>query len=236
MQIDDIGIIIAKKPLKENYYILHVFTKNHGIYAGVIRKSTKDAAAYQIGNLVNFNWRARLHEHIGNAKCELIKSYSTYIMQSKERLYTFNSMISLIMLCFHEREPHNNFYEYLLSFIQNLSVKYDFKAYIRLELAILNEAGYGLDLTKCAVTGAIDDLKYISPKSGKAVSKSAGLPYKEKLLILPEFLVNENIDADLDAIKQSFELTSYFFNRYFFQAGKQILPRNYFIEYLLNKD
>lgn len=234
MNIKDIGVIIAKKPLKENTFIITVFTQNHGLYSGVIKESSKKSKSiYQEGNLVDFFWQARLHEHIGLARCELIKAYSGLILYDKTKLYAFNSIISLIKLSFQEREAHSVFFAFLLEYINNLVQNFSFQDYISFELVMLAESGYELSLDKCAVSGKKQDLKYVSPKTGRALSQEIGEPYKDKLLALPKFLTSNSQIITLEEKKQAFILTSYFFNRYFFN-NKDSDARRAFIDYILN--
>ncbi|CEO17800.1 DNA repair protein RecO [Rickettsia monacensis] len=234
MNIKDIGVIIAKKPLKENTFIITVFTKNHGLYSGVVKESSKKSKfIYQEGNIVDFLWQARLHEHIGMAKCELIKSYTGYFIINKAKLYAFNSVISLIKELFHEREEHSNFFSFLINYLDNLSKNFCFRDYINFELALLAETGYKLDLTKCGVSHVTTDLTYVSPKSGRALSYKVGKPYKDKLLILPRFLLSENSEITLEEKKQAITLTNYFFNRYLFHNNRQAEARQAFMEYIL---
>ena len=233
MNFRDVGIIIRKAVLKENTSIILAFTKNHGLYSGVVRESSKKTGSiHQEGNIVDFFWQARLHEHIGMLKCELIRSYNGLLITNKIKLYAFNSVISLIKLSFHEREPHNNFFPILKEYLEKLSREFDFQDYIKLELAILNEAGYRLELDNCVVTGTTENLCYLSPKSGKALCASAGLPYLDKLLQLPRFLTSEVDEISPIEKKQAIDLTSYFFNRYLFNNNQQPEARKRFIELL----
>lgn len=234
MNFKDTGIIIAKKPLKENSFIITLFTQNHGLFSAVVRDvSKKSRAVYQEGNIVDFLWQARLHEHLGIAKCELIKSYSGLLITNKTKLYAFNSIISLIKIAFHERENHNEFFPIFKKYLDNLAENFCFREYIKFELDILQECGYGLDLSKCVVTGSKDNLHYVSPKSASAVSLSAGLPYQDKLLALPQFLLTNNKEISNDDQKNSFNLTGYFFNRYFLDNHQQLAARNKLVEFIL---
>ncbi|XVN43063.1 MAG: DNA repair protein RecO [Candidatus Rickettsia vulgarisii] len=233
MNFKDTGIIIAKKPLKENSFIITLFTENHGLFSAVVRGvSKKSSAIYQEGNIVDFLWQARLHEHLGTAKCELIKSYSGIIITNKTKLYAFNSIISLIKIAFHEKENHNEFFPIFKEYLAGLALEFNFKEYIKFELDILQECGYGLDLGSCVVTGVIENLHYVSPKSASAVSLSAGLPYQDKLLPLPQFLLISNKEISNDDQKNAFNLTGYFFNRYFLTNQQQLTARDKFVEYI----
>jgi DNA repair protein RecO (recombination protein O) len=234
MHFKDIGIIIAKKHLKENSFIITVFTKDHGLYSGVAKEySRRTRSIYQEGNIVDFFWKARLHEHIGIAKCELIKAYSGFLINNKTKLYAFNSVISLIKTIFQERESHTNFFTFLVKYLSGLTQDFDFHKYIEFELALLSETGYELALDRCAVSGTASDLSYVSPRSGRAVSAAIGLPYKDKLLSLPKFLIRDRSEITLEEKKQALVLTSYFLNRYLFYNNKQVDAREAFIDYIL---
>lgn len=240
MEFRDLGIIIGRNNFSDNASIITLFTEKHGVYSGVVKQySRRRGNILTEGNLVDFFWAARLHEHLGTAKCELVKSYSSWIIQDKARLYAFNSIACLIRKAFCEREPHNNFFPKFLNYLELLKTSKGFLPtdYIKLELDLLTEAGYGLKLDSCVVTGNRDNLCYVSPKSGQAVSEEVGKPYADKLLPLPRFLQAGHIatsdqsrspgycapDPETlklytasthDDIKQGFILTTYFLNRY----------------------
>ncbi len=214
MNFKDRGIILSKTVLKERNSIITIFTENHGIYSGVLRQYNKKSGDNLVeGNLVDFFWNARLHEHIGSAKAELIKSYNSCLMINKEKLYAFNSIVSVLKASFCEREPHNNLFPKLVQFMESLKQNFSFEEYIKFELEILKESGYQLQLDSCAATGDHDNLIYVSPKSGQAVSKEAGESYVDKLLKLPQFLIKD-CKSNKNEINDAFKLTSYFFERY----------------------
>ena len=235
MNFRDRGIIIAKKKLKENMVIITVFTKNNGVYSGSMRQSTsaKRSNVFLEGDVVDFFWNARLQDHLGLAKCELVKSYNMYIISTQTKLYAFNSIASIILTAFHERESHNNFFEPLETFIASLAHQFSIENYIKLELNILSESGYKLDFSSCAASGLTKDLYYISPRSGKAVSKERGYPFAQHLLRLPKFLI-QNVPANSTQIKQSFSLTSYFLEKYIFYNHKMPHARKKFITHIVN--
>ena len=230
MNFKDRGIILSKSPLKEKSSIVTIFTENHGIYSGVLKQYNKKSGDNLAeGNLVDFFWSARLHEHIGSAKAELIKAYNAYLMTNKTKLYAFNSIVSILKASFCEREPHNKLFPRLIQFMDKLKENFSFEEYIKFELEILKESGYQLQLNSCAATGSSEDLIYVSPKSGQAVSRNAGIPYADKLLILPQFLINSS-NTDISSINEAFKLTSYFFERYIFIDKPNPQARSNFIE------
>ncbi|MES2215101.1 MAG: DNA repair protein RecO [Pseudomonadota bacterium] len=231
MQIKDIAIIIQKRPLKEKSAIITVFTKNHGLYAGVVRDVTgKMSAIYQPGNVVDFTWNARLDEHIGTTKCELLSS-NVHFMQNKSKLYALSSILSVTLASLRERSNHNHFFMHLEDYIARGSEPFSFMDYAYLENALLTETGYGLDLGSCAVNGSTSDLAYVSPKSGRAVSRTAGEAYKDKLLKLPECFLNATEPKTSEDFGQVLDLLLYFFQRYIFGKNEP-LPRKIFAEHV----
>jgi DNA repair protein RecO (recombination protein O) len=230
MNFKDRGIILSKSPLKEKSSIVTIFTENHGIYPGVIKQYNKKSGDNLFeGNLVDFFWTARLHEHLGSAKAELVKAYNAYLMTNKTKLYAFNSIVGILKASFCEREPRNNLFPQLILFMEKLKESFAFDEYIKFELEILKESGYQLQLNSCAATGSKENLIYVSPRSGQAVSRNAGIPYASKLLALPQFLINKE-PINLNSINDAFKLTSYFFERYILANKPNPPARNYFIE------
>jgi DNA repair protein RecO (recombination protein O) len=216
MNIQDIGIIVFKKHMQENAALISVFTKNHGIYTGFVKRlNKKNIHIYQTGNIVNFTWKARLEEHLGMADCELINS-SSHFMNNKNQLYALNSLLSIIKASFKERIPYKYFFEALYNYISDKNRKFCFTEYIYLEKLILREIGYGLDLSSCAVTGTRKNLAYVSPKTGRAVSFSAGKQYHDKLLRLPYCLLTKSSPQEVIDIEDSAKLILYFLKRYVF--------------------
>lgn len=222
MNFQDQGIIIAKKAFAESGLIITVFTENHGLYAGMVKtRSKKDQISICEGNLVDFIWHARLHEHLGFAKCELKKSFNGYIIADKHKLYAFNSIVALIKKAFCEREPHNNFFPKFIAYLASLKNGFKFKDYIELEINLLAEAGYKLSLQSCISCGSAENLVYVSPKSGGAVCYNSGKPFEDKLLPLPQFLINNlNSEPEAEEIKSAFNLTTYFLSRYITSANQ----------------
>ena len=193
------GFVLSLKPHNEKSYILEVLTREHGKHKGLIRgvHSKNLRSIIEPGNEITAHWSGRLETHLGNYSIEGIKSWSSLILAEKEKLCALTSACSLITNTLAEKQPNENIYSGLKSLIQILtSGRNDWiKDYIIWELNLLTEIGYGLDLSKCAVTGEIEDLKYVSPKSGRAVSRKGSGKWVNKLFILPEFVqkLNTNI-------------------------------------------
>jgi DNA repair protein RecO (recombination protein O) len=157
------------------------------------------------------------------------------LVANKTVLYAFNSIVSLMRIAFHEREPHNRLFPLLTQYLEQLIINFTLKDYINFELEILSESGHTLGLKVCGVTGTNENLYYVSPKSGNAITQHIGNPYADKLLRLPSFISNQNHStiSKLEQ-KQAFDLTEYFFNRYLLQNRTMPLARNMFVAHILD--
>ncbi len=234
MKFNDIGIIISLKNYSENSLILKLFSKKHGIYRGFInsQKTKKTQAIFQVGNLVTFEWRSRIEESLGQFYyVDLQKSYTANFIFDKLKLNCCSSLFSMLDNCFLERENQEELFEKLHQFLNKITDesidKTSFVAdYIRLELEILKSLGYGVDLGSCVVTDSVDDLVFVSPKSARAVCQSAGEPYRDKLLKLPEFLLDDSdYQIDHQNLYEGLKLSGYFLEKFIF-AEKNIRPAN----------
>ncbi len=227
MKFNDHGIIISLKKYGENSAIVKVFSQHHGIYTGFVKsiRSSKDKANYQIGNLISFEYRARIEENLGQFfAVDLERSYCAKMMFDKLRLSCVHSIFSIIDNVFLEREVHEKLFDKLQNFLQKLSEessdKKDFLAdYVKLELKILKTLGYEIDLSSCAVTESEDDLAFVSPKSARAVSYEIGKPYQSKLLKLPNFLVKDE-EHDEEQLLDGLKLSGFFLQKFVFEDKK----------------
>ena len=218
MEWRDEGTIIGLRRHGESAVILEVMTRDHGRHLGLVRggRSARVQPVLQPGNAVALHWRARLDEHLGEYKVELLHSNAARLMAQPVALYGLATISALLRLL-PERDPHPGLHEALAVLIDHLDERALAPALIvRFELAMLGELGFGLDLVRCAVTGSPDDLSHVSPKSGKAVSRKAAEPYLDRLLPLPRFLAEgQGARAPLPAeILTGFALTGFFLRRH----------------------
>ena len=213
MQWGDEAIVVAARPFGETAVVAEVFTREHGRIAGMVHggRSRRLRPLLQPGNHVDVRWRARLDEQLGSLTLEPRKLHAADVLDQPRALLALLAMTGLLRLL-AEREPHPRLYEvalFVLAFID------DPKAwppvYARFELALLDELGFGLDLAACAVSGATQDLAYVSPRTGRAVSRREGEPYAAKLLRLPPFLAGGLVDQLSDAdIADALALSGHF--------------------------
>ncbi len=221
MEWQDEAIVLSASRLGESDAVLEVMTKKHGRSRGFMKGGfgRRNKANLQAGNMLQVNWRARLETNLGRFTIELMHSPLGQMMGDGARLSALAAATSVVASTMPEDHDHVEVYDGLAALVKLLenddgTAAVWACALARLELGILSELGYGLDLSECAATGDTEDLVYVSPKSAKAVSAAAGMPYKTRLLALPSFLLTghqvlpEATDA-IDALK----LTGYFLDR-----------------------
>lgn len=228
MEWRDEGIILSLKRHGETSLIAEVMTREHGRHLGIVRggRGKRLAAIVQPGNSVDIVWRARIEEHLGQFALEGLKLRSAELIGSGPALYALSVAAAHLRLL-PERDPHQSMFETLQILIEHLGEPQVAAALlVRFEVAMLAELGFGIDLSACAATGATQELVYVSPKSGRAVSRSAGEPYKDRLLPLPGFLNGRSVlddptPADLSA---GFAMSGYFFERHVLEPRQMKLP------------
>jgi DNA repair protein RecO (recombination protein O) len=221
----DSGFVLTARRHGENGLIVELLTAEHGRHAGLVRggQSPKRRALLQSGNLVAASWRGRLPEHLGAFEIELLRAHAAALIDDPDRLAALSSAAALIALALPERESHGDVYQAFGELIGVLDSAGWAQRYVAWECALLAALGFGLDLGSCAATGVNDDLAYVSPKSGRAVSRSAGQPYHDKLLPLPGFLWREAA-ADGGDIVAGLALTGYFLHHHLLEPHGRGLP------------
>jgi len=209
------AIVLGAKKHGEGHAVLNVLTETEGRATGYVRggSSRKQRPDLQPGNEVEVTWRGRLDEHLGTFRVELIKSLAPTLFSSPDRLAALSATTALLMAALPEREEARDIYQETRTFLDLLAGDAPKIAWgaelVRLECMLLALLGFGLDLTACAASGEVENLTYVSPKTGRAVSQSAGQPYREKLLPLPGFLTG-TAEADEGQIHAGLRLTGYF--------------------------
>jgi DNA repair protein RecO (recombination protein O) len=220
MEWRDEGIILGTRKHGETSAILEVMTRAHGRHLGLVRggRSRKLQPVLQPGNLVELLWRARLDEHLGIFQAEPLELNAARLFDSAIAVYGLQTLAAHLRLL-PERDPHTNLFETLVLIIEHLDdPAAAAELVVRFELLILDELGFGLDLTQCAATGTREDLAYVSPKSGRAVSRAAGAPWRDKMLALPAFLLRgSELRAAPADIEDAFRLTGFFLARHVYE-------------------
>lgn len=212
MEWRDTGILLSMRRHGETAAIIDVFTQGHGRHAGVVRggASRKVAPTLQPGAQLDLTWRARLEDHIGTYRVEPQRSRAAAALSGRLALAGLNAVTALLSFSLPEREAHPQLYrrsERLLDLLGQDEVWP--LAYLQWELALLDELGFGLDLTRCAATGVTEGLAYVSPRTGRAVSRAGAGDWADRLLPLPPCLRGEGPAPDAE-IAQGLRTTGHF--------------------------
>lgn len=228
MQWSDAAIVLSVRKHGENAAIVTLLTRGHGRHAGLVRGGTGRRArgVLQPGNLVAARWQARLSEHLGTLVCELERAHAAALMDDAPRLAGMRSACAIAETGLPERDPHRTVYDGTVDLLDAMATAPGWQlAYVRWELALLTDLGFGLDLSVCAATGATENLAYVSPRTGRAVSTEAGRPYRDRLLRLPRFLLdNATADATAADVEAGLALTGFFLDRHLLVPHGAALP------------
>jgi len=208
----DSAILLSARSYGETGLIADLFTREHGRHAGLVRGS-KARALLQPGNGLSVTWRARLAEQLGSYAAELAKARAGALMESRDSLIGLNAFCAVAMAALPEHQAHPPLYDAAVILLDAMAAE-DFAhwgpLYVRWEAGLLDALGFGLDLSRCAATGATSDLIYVSPRTGRAVSGDAGADYAARLFSLPQFLLDSGNVPDLAATREGLKLTGFF--------------------------
>lgn len=223
----DEGVVLAVRPFGENAVILEAFTPTMGRHAGVVRggASRKLAPVLQPGAQVSVAWKARLDQHLGAFSVEPIRSRAAQAMGDRLALAGLNAVCGLLTVVLPEREAHSPLYERTVQLLDLLGQTDIWPlAYLRWEQALLEDMGFGMDLSACAVRGVNEDLAFVSPRTGRAVSREAAGEWADRLLLLPPVLAGKG-DADPEEIVKALVTTGFFIEKRLMPAlGERPVP------------
>lgn len=208
----DEAALLATRPFGETSVIIEVFSAEHGRHAGVVRGGTsrKIAPMLQPGAQLSVTWKARLDTHLGSFTVEPIRSRAANAMGDRVSLAGLNAVCALLAMVLPEREAHPPLYERTVNLLDLLGQTDIWPlAYLRWEQALLEEMGFAMDLSACAVRGVNEDLAFVSPRTGRAVSREAAGEWADRLLVLPPVLAGKG-DATGAEIAAALGTTGYF--------------------------
>lgn len=227
-QWDDQGVVLDAHKFGDYDVILSVFCATRGVCRGVLKSGLrpKNRALVEPGNRLQLRWNGRLDEHLGTWSIDSLDMVPARLMHSRMGLAALSSICALLRVSLAEHDPHPRLYAYLQHVLAQLCANPSGGAwvadYVRFELLLLEESGFGLDLTQCAVTGVREGLRYISPKSGRAVAEVPGKPYHAKLLPFPDVLRGAHVPAR-DAAT-GLQVTGHFLHHWLFANIHKPLP------------
>jgi len=229
------GLVLSSRPHGESAATLVLFTRDRGRHAGLVHggQGSRMRPVLQPGNRVTAHWKARLADQLGIYALELEKAGAAALMEAPLRLAALASCCALIDSALPEREAHPALYDATLALLAALETDVWAEVLVRWEIGLLEETGFGLDLTRCAATGSTenDQLAFVSPRTGRAVSLSAAEPFKDRLLPLPPFLLGRSTGGPAE-VAQGLALTGHFLDRHVFAQQHTALPpaRTRFVE------
>jgi DNA repair protein RecO (recombination protein O) len=227
MEWRDQGIVLGTRKHGETSVVLEVMTEAHGRHMGLVRggRSKRMQPALQAGNLLELTWWARLDEHLGTFQVEPLQLNAARLLDSATAIYGIQTLAAHLRLL-PERDPHPGLFNALGFILEHLGdASLCGVLLARFELAVLEDLGFGLDLAQCALTGARSNLAYVSPKTGRAVTKEAGAPWADKLIPLPAILTGpDQAECDALAVRQSLHLTGHFLSRHVYEPRGITVP------------
>ncbi|MGF1457169.1 MAG: DNA repair protein RecO [Alphaproteobacteria bacterium] len=227
MEWNDDGLVLGVRAHGEGHAIAVLLTAAHGLRSGLVYggASRRMAPVLQPGNGVRAVWRARLEDQLGRFSIEPVLDRAGRLMTDGFALLGLNAACTVAAGALPEREPAPGVFEGLGILLDALEDAEIWPALmVRWELGLLESLGFGLDLSRCAVTGTADDLTHVSPRTGRAVSREAALPYRDKLLPLPPFLLSRQMVARPGDVADGLQLTGYFLTRLVFHPRDLPLP------------
>jgi DNA repair protein RecO (recombination protein O) len=224
MEWTDQGIILSARRHGETSAVLSVLTREHGRHAGLVRGGTGKSArgSLQPGNRIQLTWKARLTDHLGQITWEQAEASGTRWLDDPARLAVVTTACALSDAVFPERDPHPQAFNGLLALLSSLGDEHFASLYVHWEIGLLGELGFGLDFSQCAAGGQ-GELAYVSPRTGRAVSAEAGEPYKDRLLVLPGFLLTREAGSP-EEIRTALEMTGSFLERLVLAPQGKRLP------------
>ncbi|MBL8708689.1 MAG: DNA repair protein RecO [Rhodospirillaceae bacterium] len=237
MDFTDTAFVLSARRHGEGDLILSCLTRDHGRHLGLVRggASRKQRPAFEIGNALAVTWRARLAEQLGHFQAELLTAHAARVMDDADRLAALGAAAAVIDATLPEREPHGDVYEDFAAFVAALAAgEVDWGLlYLRWELQVLADLGFGLDLSACAVTGATEGLAFVSPKTGRAVTALGAGRYAERLLPLPRILSDPQAPVLPGDVQQGLRLTGHFLHAHLLEgpgAEKRLMARDRLVE------
>ncbi len=223
----DEAIVLGARPHGEGNAVLIALGATKGLWRGLVRggASRRMAPVLQPGNTVEATWRARLEDQLGQFTVEPVAERASALMGTADALAGLNAVCALAAGGLPEREPMPGPYAGLAILLDRMDSPELWPALmVRWEMGLLEALGFGLDLSRCAVTGSRDGLTHVSPRTGRAVCADAATPYLDKLLPLPPFLLSRQMSILPGDVRDGLLLTGHFLARHVFAAQNRPLP------------
>ncbi|MGB0844396.1 MAG: DNA repair protein RecO [Alphaproteobacteria bacterium] len=220
----DKGILLKARPYGDSAWIVHFLTQDHGRFAGLVRGGQETKRQLQPGSTCDLQWVSRLEDQLGMFRVETEHAVAPRVLDDPLRLHALITTLNLLDKTLPEREPATGLFFATSVWTKLLEEQVWGETLVKLELGLLAYLGYGLELEKCAVTGATENLTSVSPRTGAAVCAEVAAPYAGKLLPLPAFLIDRSADGGVEAVIDGLNLTGYFLHNRVFAVTNTGLP------------
>lgn len=225
MEWRDAGIVLRVRRHGEAHAVASLLTASHGRQSGLVKGGASRSRRAQLepGTIGMATWQARLEEQLGSLSFEPLEATAPDLLGDPDRLFALSSACAMLEVTVTERMPVPDLYDATLALLAALRDGAPLEVYVRWELTLLSGLGFGLDLASCAVSGETEDLLYVSPRTGRAVSAAAAGVYRDRLLPLPQFLRpgQQETRADAAMLEQGMALTGYFLARHALLPARQ---------------
>lgn len=235
MQWQEQSIVLSSKPFSENCRLVSVFNRTMGKTSGLVR-GTK--TVINVGDISDVTWKGRNADQLGTFKIETVFSPFSFVFENPLEILAIDSVCTLCNNGLPDKAPHGRLFDSVKRFLLELIHDNWLLNYVFFEKMFLSEVGIGLNLSQCAVTGKKEGLFYVSPRTGKAVIKEVGEKYKDRLFVLPKFLLDADEDPSNEDILLALKITQHFLKMYFYGISSRELPmsREYLVQELLKGD
>ena len=215
MEWKDTAIVLNVHSYNDTLLIVSCLASKYGLCSGTVRNTKSGRNVVAVGNIISVSWRGRLESHLGQFNIASHESIYPFIYDNQEKMIAMISLCSIFHRSLAHKEPQKNLYNYLEDFLY--AVKYDEKTWLKrllfIELELLSHIGFGLDLDKCAISGDRDNLCYLSPKTGRALSREVGEQHKTKLFKLPEVFHDFDMDVSVEEMFYALKITKHFLEK-----------------------
>ncbi|WP_304169575.1 DNA repair protein RecO [Phenylobacterium aquaticum] len=227
MEFEDDAYVLSARAHGETGAIVELLTAHHGKYAAHVAggASRRIKPFLQAGARVILNYRARISDQLGSAQLEPVGEGPSALFDDALALAGLAAAAAVAAGALPERAPHPGAFLAFEALSSALLLPDIWPAvFVRFEAGLLQDLGFGLDLSKCAATGSMDDLIYVSPRTGRAVSRDAGAPYKDRLLVLPPFMLSAQTGLAAGDVGAGLDLTAHFLEAFVFAPMNRPLP------------
>lgn len=228
-QWQDIGLVLTARPYGEAAAIARLLTREHGVHSGYVHSGQRSGRLRGIleqGNIVQASWQSKSGDDaLGAYQFDIDTAIGPYVFDEPFKLLTVQSLCQLIDISMPEREEQKALFDSSYAFVTSLENNYFLAMYVVWELTLLNALGFGLDLSRCVVSGKTENLSYVSPKSGCAVSLEAGEEYKNKMFRMPSFLCGGGDDS-FSEIAEGLKITGHFLQQRVLNPVYKKLPES----------